>query len=88
MFFQDLFVGIGAMAIAFVAADLLRNYFPNSTRFITAGLLIFAVDALTPHFTVLHLPGVWVGCGIAAAAGIWYLRKKRVRRQDGTIDNG
>ncbi len=88
MFFQDFFVGVGAMALAFIAADALRHYFPNTIRFITAGLLIFAVDALTPHFSVLHLPGVWIGAGIAAASGVWYLRKKRVVRQDGSIDNG
>lgn len=88
MFFQDFFVGVGALTLAFVAADALRHYFPNTIRFITAGLLVFTVDALIPQFSILHLHGVWLGGVVAAAGGIWYLRKRRVVRQDGTIDNG
>ncbi len=88
MFFQDFFVGVGAMALAFIAADALRHYFPNTIRFITAGLLVLAVDVFIPQWSILNVPGVLVGGGIAAAGGIWYLRKQRVVRQDGTIDNG
>ncbi len=88
MFFQDFFVGVGAMTLAFIAADSLRHYFPNTIRFITAGLLVFTVDALIPQFSILYLPGVLLGGGIAAIGGILYLRRQRVVRQDGTIDNG
>lgn len=87
-FFEDLLVGMGAMTLAFIAADALRHYFPNTIRFITAGLIVFTVDAFVPQFSILHLPGVIVGAVAIAAGGIWYLRKQRVVRQDGTIDNG
>ena len=88
MFIQDLLVGAGALAIAFGVADSLRHYFPNSIRLITAGLIVFTVDALVPGWSILHLPGVIVGGGVAATFGVWYLRRGRVVRQDGTIDHG
>lgn len=88
MFFQDLFVGVGAMTLAFIAADSIRHYFPNTIRFITAGLIVFTVDALVPQFSILNVPGVLVGGTVAAVAGVWYLRRRRVVRQNGSIDNG
>ncbi len=88
MFIEDLLVGMGAMTLAFIAADSIRHYFPNTIRFITAGLLVFTVDALVPQFSILNLPGVLIGGALAAAGGIWHLRRKRVVRQDGTMDNG
>jgi predicted membrane channel-forming protein YqfA (hemolysin III family) len=88
MFFQDLLVGMGAMTVAFIAADALRHYFPNVIRFITAGLIVFTVDALVPGWSILHLPVVILGGAVTAAGGIWYLNKQRVVRQDGTIDHG
>jgi len=78
-FFQDFLVGVGALGIAFGVADTIRHYFPNYIRLMTAGLIMFTVDALIPQFSMLHLPGVIVGSSVA---------KRAVIRQDGTRDNG
>jgi len=51
MFFSDLFLGVGSLAVAFAVADSIRHYFPNSIRLITAGLIVFTVDALVPQFS-------------------------------------
>jgi hypothetical protein len=84
-FFQDVFVGIGALSVAFAVADMIRHYLPNYIRFLTAGLLLFTVDALIPQFSILTLPGVMLGAGAAAFFGIWFLRKRAIIGQDGKV---
>ncbi len=86
-FFSDVFVAIGAVTIAFGATDLLRTYFPNWFRLAVPVTLLAAVDAYIPQFSFLSI-GFQVGIAAAISGGLWYLRKRRVVRQDGTVDNG
>ncbi len=88
MFFQDLLVGAGALALAFGVADSIRHYFPNYIRLLTAALIMFTVDAVFPQFSIIYQPGVIVGSSVAFGFGVWYLNRQRVIRQDGTRDNG
>ncbi len=86
-FFSDAFTAVGVVAIAFAATDLIRTYFPNWFRLAVPVTLIAAVDAYIPQFSFLTW-GFQAGVLAAITGGLWYLRKRRVVRQDGTIDNG
>ena len=84
-FFQDLFIGIGALAVSFAVADMIRHYLPNYIRFLTAGLLLFTADALIPGCSILHLDGVLIGAVLAAAFGVWFLHKRAIIDQEGNV---
>ena len=86
-FLTDAFTAVGVVGIAFAATDIIRMYFPNWFRLAVPVLLIAAVDAYIPQFTFLSW-GFQVGIAAAIYFGLWYLRKRRVVRQDGTWDNG
>ena len=86
-FFSDAFTAVGVVGIAFAGTDLLRTYFPNWFRLAVPVTLIAAVDAYIPQFSFLTW-GFQVGIAAAITFGLWYLRKKRVIRQDGSVDNG
>jgi len=86
-FINDAFMAVGIVTIAFAGTDLLRTYFPNWFRLAVPVCLLAAVDAYIPHFSFLTW-GFQAGIAVAVTGGLWYLRKRRVVRQDGTIDNG
>ena len=85
-FFSDAFTAVGVLGIAFAGTDLLRTYYPNWFRLAVPVTLIAAVDAYIPQFSFLTW-GFQAGIAAAMFFGLWYFRKKRVVRQDGTIDN-
>lgn len=86
-FLTDVLTAFGAVGIAFALTDLVRSYFPNYFRIAVPVVLITAVDAYVPQFSILTY-GWQVGIAGSIAFGMWYLRKRRVIRQDGTVDNG
>ena len=86
-FISDAFTAVGVVGIAFAVTDLLRTYFPNWFRLAVPVTLIAAVDAYIPQFSFLSW-GFQVGIAAAIIFGVWYLYKKRVIRQDGSVDNG
>ncbi len=86
-FINDAFVATGAVALAFGFTDLVRTYFPNYYRIIVPVLLLGAVDAYVPQFSFLSW-GFQTGVFAAIGAGIWFMRRKSVIRQDGTRDDG
>ena len=86
-FISDAFTAVGVVALAFAVTDLLRTYFPNWFRLAVPITVIAAVDAYIPQFSFLTW-GFQAGVFAAISGGLWYLRKRRVIRQDGTVDNG
>jgi len=86
-FLSDAFTAVGVVGIAFAGTDLLRTYFPNWFRLAVPVTLIAAVDAYIPQFSFLSW-GFQAGIAGAIFFGMWYLRKCRVIRQDGSVDNG
>lgn len=86
-FFQDAFTAIGALALAYGAADMIRHYLPNYYRVFVPILILGAVDAYVPQFSFLSW-GFQLGLLVAVSFMVWYLRRGRVRRQDGSVDNG
>lgn len=86
-FFSEAITAVGAIGLAFGAADMIRHYYPNSYRLLTAVLIVGTADAFVPQFSILD-PGFITGMVAATAFGVWFLRRGRVVRQDGTIDNG
>ncbi len=87
MFFQDAMTAVGVVAIALAGTDLLRTYIPNWFRLAVPVTVLAAVDAYVPYFDFMSW-GFQAGIAAAISGGLWYLRKRRVVRQDGTIDNG
>jgi hypothetical protein len=86
-FIESAFTAVGSLALAYAAADMVRHYLPNYYRVLTPILILGAVDAYVPQFTMLDW-GFQTGLAVGVTFALWYLRKKRVVRQDGTIDNG
>ncbi len=86
-FLNDSMVAIGAFTLAYGAADMRRHYLPNYYRVITPVLLIAAADAYIPQFDFVSW-GFQAGLAVAVTGLMWYLRKRQVVRQDGTIDRG
>ena len=86
-FLSDAFTAVGVVGLAFAGTDLLRTYFPNWFRLAVPVTLIAAVDAYIPQFSFLTW-GFQAGVFTAILGGLWYLRKRRVIRQDGTYDDG
>ncbi len=86
-FFLSALNGVGALFIAGGVSELVREYIPNYHRILTPILMIVAVDAALPQITT-YTWGFQVGIGATVGLGLWWLRRGRVVRQDGTIDNG
>lgn len=86
-FFNDAFTAIGALSLAVAVSEVARSYWPNWYRVAVPVTLLAAVDAYIPQFTILSW-GFQAGVAVAFAFGMWFLRRRRVVRQDGTIDNG
>ena len=86
-FFQDAITAVGAITLAYGAADMIRHYLPNYYRVLFPLLMVGMIDAYVPQFSILTW-GFQIGTAVTVTFLLWYLRKKRVVRQDGSIDNG
>ncbi len=85
--FQDAFTAIGALSLAAALSEVARAKWPNWYRAIVPVVILGAADAYIPQFTMLSW-GFQIGLAVAVSFGIWFLRRRRVVRQDGTHDNG
>ena len=86
-FFLDALNALGAILVAGGVSELVRSYFPNYHRVLTPILMIVAVDAAFSQFTTITW-GFQTGLAACVGLGLWWLRRGRVVRQDGSIDNG
>ncbi len=86
-FFETAVMAVGFLGLAYGAADMLRHYLPNYYRVFTPVLILGAADAYIPYFDFMTW-GFQVGLAVGITGLMLFLRRGRVRRQDGTIDNG